>query len=179
MNIQISLKFFVTFVIYLVTSAAREAYQLTSLLPYSLQKEKEVPTIRVKPQFKKGYNNFHQELRQEVPIIPGKFCPTFRSVSGHEDLYVKRIINTDAGSDVYITDKFAMLNLCLGLHSINRRPLLSHLDKDGNVNPGMFENKLNQILKYPIMVLADLSVNYTWFGRRLERLLVVDNIKGF
>jgi hypothetical protein len=121
----------------------------------------------------------HQELRQEVPIIPGKFSPTFRSISGHEDLWAKRMINTETGSETYIMDKFAMMNLCLGLHSLNRRPLLAHLDKDGLVDDKLFSSKFNQMLRYPLIVLADLSVNYTWFGKRLERLLVVDDIKSF
>ncbi len=120
-----------------------------------------------------------RELRQTVPIIPGKFFPTFRSTSGHEDLWVKRAMGTETGSETYIADKYAMMNLVCGLFAINGSPLPDHLNKEGYVDEALFNKKYDTILKYPWNMLGDMSVNYVWFLHRVEKVLVVDDIKDF
>jgi hypothetical protein len=119
------------------------------------------------------------EIRQRVPIVPGKFEPTFRSVGGNEDLFVKRLMSSERGSDQYILDKYSVLNLVSGLYALNGKPLPSHLDASGDPDDKLFQAKFKIVSKMPLAMLADLSVNYTWFGRRLQKLFVVDVIKGF
>jgi len=121
----------------------------------------------------------HQELRQRVPIIPGRYEPTYRSPSGAEELWVKRRMSKERGSEAYLRDQYALMSLALGLFSINGRPLSDHLDKDREVDEALFLAKFRQITRYPFDLLADLSVNFTWFGTRVKKLLVVDKIKGF
>lgn len=121
----------------------------------------------------------HNEVRQMVPIIPRKFEPTYRSVGGHEDLYIKRRMSTVKGSPQFIMDMFAILGLTAGLFALNGKPLISHLDKDGEVDDNAFEAKYKHVLRMSWHLLADLSVNHIWFGRRVEKLFVVDEIKGF
>jgi len=120
-----------------------------------------------------------QEVRQDVPIIPGKFVPTFRSAQGHEELYIKKKMSGERGSEAYLRDKFALLALALGLYALNGRELPSHLDKDGEVDDELFSKKLKILLRFPFDLLADMSTNLGWFGKRVQKLLVVDNIKGF
>ena len=119
------------------------------------------------------------EVRQRVPVVPGKFEPTFRSVGGNEDLFVKRQMSSERGSDQYILDKFSVMNLACGLYALNGKPLPSHLDGQGDPDHKLFDAKYKIVSKMPLAMLADLSVNYMWFGRRLQKLFVVDNIKGF
>jgi hypothetical protein len=119
------------------------------------------------------------EIRQKVPIIPGKLEPVYRSVSGSEDLFIKRWMSSERGSEQYIMDRYSLLNLTAGIYALNGRPFPSHLDKSGEPDKEAFEAKLKLISKLPFTLLADLSVNYAWFSRRVQRLLVVDNIKGF
>jgi hypothetical protein len=120
------------------------------------------------------------EVRQRVPIVPGKFEPTFRSVGGHEDLFIKRLMSSERGSDTYILDKFSVMNLVAGLYEINGKPLPSHLNPEtGDPDEAAFQVKFRVVSKMPLPMLADLSVNYNWFGKRLQKLFVVDNIKGF
>lgn len=121
----------------------------------------------------------YQEVKQVVPIVPGKFEPTYRSTSGMEDLFIKRMVGSERGSPQYIADRYAILNLTAGLFAVNGRPLPAHLSADGEPTEDLFNAKLKMLLKFPITVLADLSVNYTWFGKRVQKLLVVDDIKGF
>lgn len=119
------------------------------------------------------------EVRQVVPIVPNKFFPTFRSVAGTEDLFIKKLMSDERGSDQYILDKFAIMNLAAGLYALNGKPLPSHLDDKGDPDEKLFQHKFKVVLKMALPILADLSTNYTWFGSRLEKLFIVDNIKGF
>jgi len=120
-----------------------------------------------------------QEVRQIVPIVPGKFEPTFRSISGAEDLFVKRMMVGERGETRYILDKYSLMNLCCGLHAINGKLLPAHLDNDGNPEEKTFDKKFKLILKYPISLLVDLSVNYGWFERRVRKLMTLEAVKGF
>lgn len=120
----------------------------------------------------------HQEIRQEVPILK-KFRPTFRTPSGNEDLFVKRLISDEEGSDRYVMDKYAGMGVCCGLYAINGKPLPSHLDKDGIPSKDLFDKKMAIILKYPLVILADLSANFTWFTERVQKLLAVDKVRDF
>jgi hypothetical protein len=120
-----------------------------------------------------------QEVQQVVPIAPNRFEPTFRSISGAEDLFIKRSMVGERGETRYVLDKFSLMNLCCGLYALNGKPMPSHLDANGDPDEKLFEKKFKLILKYPISLLVDLSVNYGWFERRVRKLLVVDEIKGF
>lgn len=119
------------------------------------------------------------EVRQVVPILPGKIEPTYRSVSGDEDQFIKQLMSGERGSEQYIMDRYSLLNLTAGLYALNGRVLPPHLDKNGDPTKELFTAKLKVVAKYAYLLLADLSVNYVWFTRRVQRLMVVDNIKGF
>ena len=120
----------------------------------------------------------HQELRQRVPIIPGKFEPTYRTMSGSEDLFVKRSMLGSRGPDQFILDRFAFMNLVASLFAINGKPLPTHLT-DGEPDDDLFKEKMRVVGKYPSAVVADMSVNFSWFDARVKKLLVVDEVKGF
>jgi hypothetical protein len=118
-------------------------------------------------------------VQQRVPIIPNRFEPTYRSPSGAEDLEVKRIMGQVRGTEQYILDTFSIYGLTLGLYSINGKPLPSHLKGDGEFDETLFKTKYAIISKMGLPILADLVVNYMWFGRRVQKLTVYDDIKGF
>lgn len=119
------------------------------------------------------------EVRQRVPIVPGQFEPTFRSVGGDEMLFIKRVLGTDRGSDEYMIDKLSLMQLTASLYSLNNTPFPSHLNAEKDPEEALFKAKFKIVSKLPAPALADLSVNYVWFSRRLEKLFVVDNIKDF
>ena len=121
----------------------------------------------------------NQEIRQTVSIIPGKLEIVFRSITGAEDLFIKRKVFGLKGSAQLIFDTYSVLNLACSLYSINRRPLPTHLDAEGDPDDALFEAKKKLLLKLPIQMLADFSVNYSWFDRRVKKLFVIDELKGF
>lgn len=121
----------------------------------------------------------HREIRQVVPIVPGKFEPTFRSLSGSEDLFLKKLIGEDNGADRYILDKFSMMNLCAGLFALNGKELPTHLNKNGLPDKELFNKKFEMLMQFPLTILSDLAVNFHWFDKRVRALLSVENIQNF
>lgn len=131
---------------------------------------------------------FHFELRQRVPIIKDKYEPTFRTVAGNEDLAIKETIGIEArahNDDQYIVDKFSLMNLTAALFSLNDRVFPSHLDKESEFDKAAFLVKFKLVMRYPILLLGDLSINFVWFNQRVQKTMLegdlVDSggIKGF
>lgn len=118
-------------------------------------------------------------VQQKVPIIPGRFEPTFRSLQGDEDLEIKRMMGKVRGPDQYIFDLFLVYQLTAGTYSINGKLLPDHLDKNGDFNEDLFLAKYKRMIKMGMPILADLSANFQWFLRRVQKLTVIDEIKGF
>jgi hypothetical protein len=112
------------------------------------------------------------ELRQEVPIVRQKFVPTYRTVTGEEDLAIKRRMFGIQGGEQYIYDMLGMSQLTAGLYSINNRPLPSHLNDKKAFDEDLFAAKFRIVRSYPLAMLASLSLNFTWFDQRTRKLFV-------
>ena len=110
------------------------------------------------------------ELRQNIPIVPGKLEIELRSPSIDEDLSVKRLMYDEKGGDRYLLDKYIVLNLTLALVSINKQELPTHL-KDGVFNEQLFLKKYGRVKKFPIQLIGDLGLQYAWFDQRVRKLL--------
>lgn len=120
----------------------------------------------------------NREIRQVVPIVPGRYYPTFRTIRGDEDLEVKRLIAKETSSTTFVLSKMTLLNLTCGLYAINGKILPDHMKED-EFDHDAFMVKYKSIYKYPLQVLADLAVNFTWFDNRVRKLISVDTIKDF
>lgn len=118
-------------------------------------------------------------VEQKIQIIPGKFEPTFRSLHGYEDTFLNEKMSKIRGSERMVLDIHALYRLTAGLVKINNRILPSHLDQNGKPTDSLFDVKFAMVSSLATPVLADLSTNYTWFLRRVEKLLVFDKIKDF
>lgn len=119
-------------------------------------------------------------VRQRVPIKVGSFEPTFQSLGGDEDLALKRLVILEAKnldtSEQYLQDKFSFMQLCCGIHQINNVVLPSHRDEDGNFDDKKFWEKFNKVIKYPLHMLASLSIHFFWFDVRVRTLFVADKL---
>lgn len=118
-------------------------------------------------------------VKQRVPIIPGKFEPTFRSLQGEENVEILRLMSSMRGSEDYILDTISIFRLTAGLYQINNKVFPNHLDKNGDFDEKLFLDKKKIVSKMALPILADLSVNYNWFTRRVQKMTVVDDIKLF
>lgn len=125
----------------------------------------------------------HDRVRQEITVIPEKFWFTFQSMSGEEDMGVKRLAMQESAklevTDRYLLEKYAAMSLACGLVSICGRPIPhSHLDADGNFNPEQFWLKFAWVLKRPLHALSSMGINHTWFELRVRKLFVADKVKN-
>lgn len=120
----------------------------------------------------------NQELRQRVPIRKG-FEPQYRTPSSGEDLFVKRLVGKVEGSERYVLDYYTVMGLACGLYALNGKPLPSHLDKDGLPTPELFEVKMQHIMRFPLVIIADLACNFSWFTVRVQNLLGLEQVKDF
>lgn len=118
-------------------------------------------------------------VNQKVPIVPGKFEPTFRSLSGQENLEILRLMNSVRGPDEYILDMLQIFRLTAGLYALNTKVMPSHLNNDGDFDEELFRKKHKIVIRMALPILADMSVNFGWFVRRVQKLTVIDDIKSF
>lgn len=118
-------------------------------------------------------------VTQKVPIIPGKFEPVFRSLYGEENEEILRLMGSIRGPNQYILDVLTLFNLTAGLYGIGTKVLPNHIDSKGDFNEEMFRAKHKVVRKMALPILADLSVNFRWFTKRVQKLTVIDEIKGF
>jgi hypothetical protein len=119
-------------------------------------------------------------VTQKVPIIPGKFEPTFRSLTGEDDLALKRLIMKESQglevSERYLLDKFSLMTLVAGVWEINKNPMPDFHDEEGHFDADKFWEKFKFITRYPFHMLASMGVNYFWFDIRVRKLFVADNL---
>lgn len=119
-------------------------------------------------------------VTQRVPIIVNKFEPEFQSMTGGEDLAIKRLIMQESKglevSDRYLLDKFALMAVTIGLFSINGNVIPSHRDNNGKFDEDAFWKKFDFVTKYPFHMLASLGVNYFWFDIRVRKLFVAEKL---
>lgn len=122
-----------------------------------------------------------QDATQRVPVVPGKFEPTFRVLNGHEDAFVKNYSwarTTSSSSDIYYQTLLSMTSTCLALVALNGKPLIEVRDEKGRMDEKKVEEKMDFVLRYPMPVLADLAVNYVWFEDRVRELLNFEAVKN-
>lgn len=124
----------------------------------------------------------HGEVLQFVPILMKKGSPqpklsaTFRSVSAMEDLAIKKRFYEEEGPDRFMIDRYSLMNLCIGLKSLNGTEQPPHINEDGKFDDEAFKKKFNKLLRMPHQLLALLVVNYIWFDERVRKLLVADEL---
>lgn len=118
------------------------------------------------------------EVVQAVPIIPGKFIPVFRSMRPEDSLFIKQYLAKDAAvSDTYAMEKLLLCQLTCALSSLNGKDLPDYR-KGPDLAPDddLFKQKLKLITRKSAYIVADLSLNYTWFDIRVRRLIVPEKL---
>ncbi len=119
-------------------------------------------------------------VSQDVHVIPRKFVITFESMTGEEDLALKRLVMQESKStevtDRYLLDKFAFMALTVGLKAINANPVPAHTDEKGEFDEKQFWIKFAWVMKQPLHLLASIGVNHTWFEMRVRKLFVAEKV---
>lgn len=121
-------------------------------------------------------------VRQQVPILPNRFIPTFESMPGGIELKLKQLLVKEAQSiavtEAYLLDKYAVMTTTAGTVEINGTPLPTMYDSKGEFDEKRFWEKFDWMLKRNIHMLASLGIHYAWFEQRVRKLFVADAGKG-
>jgi hypothetical protein len=119
-------------------------------------------------------------VEQVVPIIPDRFFPTFKSITGEEDLAIKRLLMEESRKlrveEHYFLDKYAIMTVVVGTTKINNNPIPSHMNDKGEFDDAAFWKKFNFMIKKSIAMLASLGINYFWFDVRVRKLFVAEKL---
>lgn len=119
------------------------------------------------------------EIRQEVPISAGVKV-VFRTTSGieHDGMLdeLGHVAATTSGSELFLRERLANYNLTLSLHQIGSTKLTSHLDKDGEFSVEGFRKKFNEVMRRPLLLIADMRVNCYWFDERVRSIMVAEEL---
>lgn len=122
------------------------------------------------------------EVQQRVPINPGVFEVTFKSINGDENLFIRRYMAKQTRvSDAHDVDIYQMCQLAISVVAIHGRTTKTFdplTDRDGQIDDNVFAKKLKMISGMALPILADLSVNHTWFDLRVRRLINPDDLKN-
>lgn len=117
------------------------------------------------------------EVQQVVPVLPGKFEITFRTMSPEESLFVKQYLAKEqAPSESYALEKFSLCQLACALVAINNVDFPDHRTPDGSPDAELFKVKLKKLMRKSGYVIADLGLNFIWFDIRVRKLLSPDKL---
>lgn len=121
-------------------------------------------------------------VRQRVPILPGRFEPTFESMPGDVELKLKQLLVKESKSiavtEAYLLDKYAVMTTTAGTTHINGNPVPTMYNNNGDFDEDLFWAKFGWMLKRNIHMLASLGIHYSWFEQRVRKLFVADEGKG-
>lgn len=114
------------------------------------------------------------EIRQVVPVLGDKLRVCFRTLSGREDLFIKKRL-TEVKSETirYVEDRFMLMQLAAHIVSLNDEPL-SEMTKDGQVNNDLFDKRFDRVASLPVAVIERIWVHWVWFQDRVSKEMNTD-----
>ena len=112
------------------------------------------------------------EVRQDVPVLTGKLIVTYRTITGEENLEIERMVFGTTEPDIYVFDKLSMMQLACGLYAVNGQVLPNHLGDNRRFDKDKFKLKFRKVLAMPLVMLASMGINFTWFDQRTRRLFI-------
>lgn len=113
------------------------------------------------------------EIRQEVPIIPGKLTVTFKTVSDLEESFVDNKISIEPTtiSNRQFLRKMNELALVIHIFSVNGHKWPTLVNGDGTINEESVESRLRHIRKLSSPIFSMLTQNLAWFTDRVTDAL--------
>lgn len=118
------------------------------------------------------------EIRQDVDILKGKLTITFRTLSGKEDLYIKKkLSDVKAETLRYVEDRYMMMQLAAHIVAINDTTLPSML-REGTIDEELFTKRFDKVCALPVMLIERIWVHWVWFQDRVTKEINNDFLSG-
>jgi hypothetical protein len=134
--------------------------------------EKSMPALDVDSLFLRG------EIRQDVTILRDKLTVTFRTLSGKEDLFIKKKLSGIKSEVVrYIEDRYMMMQLAAHIVCINDEELPSMI-KGGEINDETFEKRFDKVCVFPVFIIERIWVHWVWFQDRVTNEINNDFLRS-
>lgn len=119
---------------------------------------------------------------QRIPVRPGVYEFDLQSMSGQEDIALKRLLMEERkkidAPDRYILDKFQLMTVACAVIAINGTRLPPHTDSKGDWSDELFWQKFNKVCQLPFHMIASLGVNFYWFDIRVRTLFTAESLKN-
>lgn len=120
-----------------------------------------------------------REIKQTVPVVPGRLDFTFRTMNQAENLFCMQYVYEFPGSALYAREVLNTAKLVCSLVSINDAVLHAHLAENGkDVDRDAFEKKWDQLISFPVQLIGDMSVQLIWFDSRVQKLFDIGRLKN-
>lgn len=123
-----------------------------------------------------------KEIQQNIPVVPGKFEVSLRTLSQRENLFCLQYVYEFPGSDAYTRELHNTAKLVCSLTGINGASLPDHRNNvgkhDEEVDRKKFEVKMGHITSFPVHLIGDVSVQLIWFNARVNELFNMGNLKN-
>jgi hypothetical protein len=123
-----------------------------------------------------------REIRQDVEVVPGKIIYTFRTFNEREHLWCLRYVYNFPGSVRYVSELLNLFKLTCSIVELNKQPLPDHRKDIGRpteeVDEKKFKEKYDILVRYPIQILSDMSIQCMWFDERVTKLLSLGSLKN-
>jgi hypothetical protein len=117
------------------------------------------------------------EIRQDIPIIPKKLVVTLRTFTQKEYIWMLEHMYKYAGSTAYTNELLNTFKMVCTLVAVNGKLIPDHR-VNGAVDEKKFKEKMEIVSRFPVSLLADFSVQASWFNDRVLDLFTYDNLKN-
>jgi hypothetical protein len=112
-------------------------------------------------------------VRQLVPIIPGKIEVEFQSLTGKEmdwtSTYASRVAVDRGETSLFANTFTTWLQLTLSIYSLNGSLYPTHMDK-GAIDVSVALDKYKRLMSQPDSTLSLILTNFGWFNARVQML---------
>lgn len=121
------------------------------------------------------------KLRQRVPVCDGLVID-LQSISAKDELFITeqafRAASVDAANGVTYTKVYTLMEMTIGIVSINGIQLPEYLEMDGSPNVDKFTTRWKTLADYGTELLEPLHCNLRWFQERSRSMTVPSQLKN-
>jgi hypothetical protein len=119
-----------------------------------------------------------REIQQVIPVVKGRLSFTVRTLNQAENLFCLQYTYEFPGSEAYLNEMLNTAKMVCSLVAVNAAMLPVHMGDNDEPDRDLFQKKWDQVVRFPVQLVGDLSVQLIWFQNRVNDLFNIDNLKN-